>query len=656
MAEREAGIKVTLKNAGFIAGLRGLEIEGKKSGARIGYRMGAGIRSGVSAGVSSAKASMASMAKTAQGHIKTAAALGGAFAVGKFVKDAMSIQTVYRDIAHQLEKSEKRSVGWKDVMKMIRPIADESGQSISDMAGAFRIIATATGSAKYAQEQLAVIGQIATASGKDVALLAGVAEKVNRKFGLSGKAASDAIAQVASQTDIGGPKLESLGNTFDIMASEAVIAGMKGAEGLGQLMGIMNKLDYIIGVEGPGALKEMFKAFDANAPQMRNLSKIKVGFKVDESMDFTARLRKVMEDPKLFKALVPTITGPAKRAFLGMVEPYRKALKEAEAKGATPKAATAAALEAYDKFVNELNQSGKTVKQYSEDAAARAKDDPTVIMRKALNRMATAFQDPKMLDAITKLAKILPTVADKFVWFMDKLVNHPFLTAGAVVGGRAGVSFASGALSSAGKQIGSMAAKSIATKAAAMGAWKVAGAGLGVAAGAAIALYLGKIAIDDLFKQRGAEQKATAERGIESFEVGRKGTMAEKRAALARMKKEHEKLKAEKPGFFEQSFAAGAHIWTGGETPIDQHADTVARSDKAIRELEASIKKQEDAQRNATQSTSRMGTAANNAAADLEKLTPAIQKLVRATGGNPSGGPPNVPPPKPGHPVPGAGG
>lgn len=656
MAEREAGIKVTLKNAGFIAGLRGLEIEGKKSGARIGYRMGAGIRAGTAAGVKAAKASMASMAKTAQGHIKTAAALGGAFAVGKFVKDALSMQTIYRDIAHQLEKSEKRSVAWQDVMKMIRPIADESGQSISDMAEAFRIIATATGSSKYAQEQLAVIGEIATASGKDVGLLAGVAEKVNRKFGLTGKAASDAIAQVASQTDIGGPKLEDLGNTFDIMASEAVIAGMKGAEGLGQLMGIMNKLDYIIGVEGPGALKEMFKAFDANAPQMRALSKVKVGFKVDESMDFTARLRKVMEDPKLFKALVPTITGPAKRAFLGMVEPYRKALKEAEAKGATPKAATAAALEAYDKFVSELNQSGKTVKQYSEDAAARAKDDPTVIVRKALNRMATAFQDPKMLDAITKLAKILPTVADKFVWFMDKLVNHPFLTAGAVVGGRAGMSFASGALSSAGKQVGSIAAKQIAAKAAAMGAWKVAGAGLGVAAGAAIALYLGKIAIDDLFKKRGAEQKATAEADIAAFEVGRKGSLAEKRATLARMKTEHKKLKAETPGFFEKSFAAGAHIWTGGEVPIDQHADTVARSEKSIRDLEESIKKQETAQRTATQSTKRMGDSANTTAADIDKLGTAIHgalKKINPTGAPP--GPPVVPPPRPGHPAPGGG-
>lgn len=654
MAEREAGIRVTLKSAGFLSGLRSLEAASAGSGARMGAGMGAGIRKGVAAGFASAKKTMSAMVGTAKGHIKTMATLGGAFAMGKFISDAMTAQHVYMNIAQQVNRVAGNAETWKTIQASIEPVAKKTGQRFQDLAGAFQRVFAATGDLEFSRNTMEAIGIAATATGEDIGQMANVVQLASRKFGVTGAEAEEVMARLVEKIGVGGMSLDDMNNRFAVMAGEAATAGLKGKEGFSTLLGIMLALDSSIGEKAAPGMRVMFQTLkDGTA----TLAKIQKQSKLKFEPDSTAfdKIRKLLTKEQGRAAAKLTFTSDARVAYDTLARPFEDAFKKAKAEGKKTEEATAIGLKAYDEAMSKMTSSNAKFSDLQAQAAERMKEDPTVIMRSALNTMAQAFTKPEMVDAMRRLAAILPKLANYFASFMEALMKHPLLVGGGLVGARVGLSFAGGALTNVGGQIGSAAAKSIVAQATAMGPWKVAGAGLGIAAGAALAYYLGTIAIDKLFEKRGKEQKATAERGIEAFEVGRKGSLAEKRATLARMKAEHKKLAAETPGFFEKSFAAGAHIWTGGEVPIDQHADTVARSEKSIRDLEESIKKQETAQRTATQSTSRMGTAANTAAADLEKLAPAIQKLVRATGGNPSGGPPNVPPPRPGHPAPGGG-
>src|SRR5690554_2387040 len=100
MAQRESSLRVTIKNQGYLAGMRQLVTKTNETGAKLGK----GLSGPMKAGFKGAVASMKGLMDGLTGHMKTAATLGGAISVGKFVKDAMEMQTVYRNIEHNLAK------------------------------------------------------------------------------------------------------------------------------------------------------------------------------------------------------------------------------------------------------------------------------------------------------------------------------------------------------------------------------------------------------------------------------------------------------------------------------------------------------------------------------------------------------------------------
>jgi hypothetical protein len=635
-----------------------MEGEAAKTGRRMGIKLGAGVK----AGLVGARKAVAGMFGSIKGHVKTAATLGGAFALGKLVKDAAAMSSEFRNIAHQVNKVSGNAETWQSIQSRIEPIAMKTGQNTAAMAEAFRTVFGATGDLEFTTQMLESMGTIATASGKDIGLLANVAEKVNRKFGLTGKNAADAIALIASRTDVGGPSLDAFGRAFDIMATEAENAGLAGEKGLKQLLGIMNELDAKIGVEAPDSLKELFKAFDRTSPQMRQLAKIKVGFKVDESADFAERLRSTMRDPKLFASLEQTITGPAKRAFQGMTEPYRKALREAEARGETPKAATEAAIAAYDKFIAKLDKSGKTVEDYTKDAQDRLKDDPSVQIRLALNKVAQAFTKPEMIAAIERLAKVAPKLADALVTMLDFITKHPYLSAGMAVGGKAAMGFGQGYLSSPGgqaaaKAAGSVASKAFLSKVGAGGAWAKAGQVLGVAAAAYVGWKVGEAIADHAIESKEKVEKTAFAARMGTQAAVRSGDVKRQEEQLAKIHAAMRQTTAERTSFAGRTrdvLGFAASVVTGGEVKMEgeRYQDEMARLRAEESKLRESLNKLYATTDKGKGSTDRAARATQTFADNVEKAGKALGKLVppgQPPGGGPGKGPPGSLPNQPGH-------
>jgi alkylhydroperoxidase/carboxymuconolactone decarboxylase family protein YurZ len=578
--------------------------------------------------------------------------LGGTIATGMLVKDAVELQTLFRDISFLVERVPGQLLSWEQVQEMVTRSAARTGQTTKDMALAFREVYSATGDLQYSVESLDMIGVAATASGKSTVELATIAHMLQRKWGATGETMNDYMARFIEKLDRGGLGLDQLSARFDIVAGEAEAAGMTGAKGISQLFGILEELDKRMGA-GMAArgLKTLLMYLKNGTTQLERFEKAagkKFKFGIDETP--FEKIRKILADPKMREQSMKVFTEMAGTTFEEMAKPFTEAYQGALKEKKSEKQAIEEGLIAYDKMIEKIGASSYTFDKLQDSFQVRKAEDPGVKLRTALNKVRDAFSQPKMVEAIEELADKLPVLADKLAEFIAWVIDNPWKTGALAIGGRVGAPMMSGMMFGAGEKVigeggGGLAMAGLrklgpyAGKAAtALGSYSkkltewstgpmamhnnalkaAAGMGAAAAAGWALGTVIREQIIDPMLKE--AERKRReAHKVSEEAAAGGKLTVEQRQAAIEEIRQKKRKLDA--PLTLEDigptSFERGLAMIVGEEDPEETRRRQLdlltAQEERHMTALEKALTAQEIA----SEGLKKFGEAAGKAAGDV---------------------------------------
>lgn len=462
-----------------------------------GKRMGQALKGPMVAGLKSARTEVAGLVNGLKSGIKIAASLGGALSFAGLAKDAVNMQNTYRNIAFNVNKVAGNSETWISVQKMITGAVDQTGRSAEDLSAAFAQVFEATGSMEFARKAMVNVGETATATGHSVDALANVMQLSSRKFGVGVEDADEAMARFVEKTGIGGKGIEEMSSRFALMAGEAAGAGMKGTEGISQMLGMLLLLDSSIGEKADPGLKMMFQTVKTGSSQFLALKKeMRGGMKFTADMTAMDKILATLTTASGRKAAEVVFTADARVVYDELAKPFDEAMEQALAAGFSKKEAMDKAMAAFRKNLDDSAVSTMKYSKIQEEAVARGKDDPLIKLNKAMARMGEAFTQPKMIAAMNKLADKLPAMADAVADVIGYILDNPWETIAMVVAAKVGMAFAGAAVAKAvasgmARLLGGQAAASGVSAAATALGGTAAGGGAAAAAGGGLMATLG---------------------------------------------------------------------------------------------------------------------------------------------------------------------
>jgi hypothetical protein len=439
--ERPASIKLTLDAGEYLVELKKVGEQNKKTsddGQRKFKAMGAGI--------DAAKRSLGGMLDTAKQGIRTLATLGGAFTVGQSVKGAVELQAQYRQLAFNASEATGSLITAKDVQLTVDRVAAKTTRTNEELTKSYVELFQATGDLEFSGRAIASIGTVATATGKNVDTLTGLAGTLNEKFGVTAATLDDAFATIIGNTDKGGVKLTELAEVGDQLGANLLQAGLRGERGLRFLLGSLNKVE--------GEMGGMARASKGVGQILLNLGKgseLKamakdLGLdpkKLINEKDAIARLMKILSfGKKGLDTLKANFVGPEEQKALRLLftDPFESALQRAKDSGLKGKDAIEQAMRVLEGQIADFGKSTTTAKSLQEQAAKEAKE-PTAALRQALNTLNVAFAQPEMIQAVNDLAKMLPGLAKALGNLLSFAAKHPLLATSGAIGIKAGASF-----------------------------------------------------------------------------------------------------------------------------------------------------------------------------------------------------------------------
>lgn len=621
-----AEVRATLRTNAFSAGLRNMGTEA----ASMGKKMGAAMSGPLKAGLASAKSQIGEMWSSVKSGIKTAATLGGALSLGKMITDSVQLQGKFRDIAFAMNQVPGNMVNWKNLQAQILPIAEETGQEAGKLADAVESIFGETGSADLAVSSIKAIGTIATASGKPVDMLGKIAGALGDKFGVTAKEMPDALAAVTQLASQGGLQFEDMEKALHLMGASARASGMTGAQGMQQMIAFANK-----GGDALGNLKKGLASITSMMDQMADPARqkeIKQAFGVDvvdkkgQLRDMQSVMGDVLSKTKGSKEkLGKVFKGEQLKLMMELGAPFREAFEKT---GGDVRTKTKAGLDAFNENLKNAGKATFNFEEAQKRARERLKDDPSAIMRQALAQISVAFADPKMIESLKELAKLLPTVAAGMVKLTKFAVQNPALAVGGYAGAQVGMSFLASAGSKMTVDLAKGAWKGIGNKiaqdAARSGAWMTAGKALGVAVAAVIAFEIGRRKVEkDLDQFFGGVKNLQDAVGVAKVAGTEGHSLESKQKAIELLKTQIAQEKAKGgPGFVASRVGALSHLVTGGEvkTAEDTQANAIAKAEAELRNLEASVAKMRGGGDQATRALNTLTPAAERAAKSLNKM------------------------------------
>lgn len=442
MATNEAKIVVNIERGAFKSSLKGMESDVAASGKR----MKTALSSSLSAGLGNVKNSMKGMLSGIGGHMKTLATFGGAIGAGMLVKDALHLQTLYRNIAYNINKIPGQAMKWQDVQAAVDRSVEKTGAKAEDMARTFDFLFKEIGDVDVAKNSLEAIGTIATATGGSVDDLAEVVRLAVEKFNIGTDRLPDALANFESLTGIGGKGIDELGRRFGMMAGAAADAGFTGEEGMRGVLGLLMQVDNAIGERAEPAIKRMFEVLRHGGTDIESIEK-KMGRKFNVGEDARERMKAILAKGGPARAeLMKKLTGDAYLAFKQIAPAFDTALEKALASGKSQTEATTMALEAFDRSILGSKEQLRSFEDNAKEAARRLKDDPALQLQKAMNKLQKVMTSPQALASIKKLMDVLPPLAENMAKLLGFILDHPLIAGGAAVVGKGGASFASGYL------------------------------------------------------------------------------------------------------------------------------------------------------------------------------------------------------------------
>ena len=651
MATREGAIRVSLRDGSFRSQFKRttsfVSAQGKK--------MGRAVSGPISSGLSSAKKSITGMFASLNSKIKGTISLAGGLATGVMIKNALDLQGTYRDIAFTLEKLPGEAMSWAEVQDMVTKAADKTGQKSEALAAAFHSVVRATGDLSYSAESVGAIGTAATASGESTESLAKAAELMQRKFGIGNDEIKSGLASFLQLTGSGGKSLDELTGKFAVMAGEAASAGMKGVPGLQTLLGLLLNLDSTIGEKADPGLKMMFQTLKKGSAQLIRLQKEgKIKFEADATgLD---KIRTLLTTKKARAAAEVVFTADARQVFDTLARPFDEAFKEAQEKGMGHVEAVDAGLRAFDDNIKKASRVTMTYADVQKKASARMKDDPSVKLRRAIEKVEQAFAQPAMIEALDTLADKLPALAEQLGDLIKWITENPKTAIAAGVGLKVGGAALGGIAGAAGtKLLGKIGLGAAAKGAAGAGAAGAGAAGTGGAAalaapaaavlgagiaGAGAGYALHKLVFDPRSKDYNKKMRAAEQAASLGATVGNQRTsVQEKKDAIQYLATIRKNLKQGR-WTTENIMGELTSGVTGLESPSQRLERTMADLAKAQEELSRSLSAQLKAQTEGTDGVQKFTRELNQAGDSMRAAFP-------KTAGAPRGGN-NLPPPKPG--------
>jgi len=662
MSIREAAIRVNMKAQGFLTGLRQMlqetDLVSKKMERKFKVVMGRSFQ----AGIKSSKEALKDLGSGIKETMGNAATLGGAIGTGAMINNAMQLQEVYSQVAFQLERATGKAHSLGEVQSFVVSAAKETKRTHEELGTAMAVMLDKGTDPTFAIQSLQSVGHVMNATGKEANQVGRLLSGMSIKFGLNGREAAGMLDQVLAASSKGKLSMEEYMEDFNEFGSIAKTAGFGGKEGLGMMLGLITKMGPALN----GSTGEISAGLDILFERLRDVGIVEGILKAAKpSMKFDkaafAALGDAQQKMEYLAKAGPEAMALFRESFTGREEtaaieaymgPYFTTMQSELKKGKKKTEAHLEAMKVLKSSQTDLKkpfaEQGSVMRQ-----SAAIQETSGAKVRTAMNILSEAMTQPQMLDALDSLAKNMPTLASGFAKLIGFVVKHPALAGAMAIGGKAGLSFASGALGEAGSRIGKDAAKALAKDIKSVGPWKAAGAAIGIAAAAFMAYEGGKALIDSMYEAQGKELGGAVASEAQASAVAGGKDIGAKESALASIQAQIAKAKADQGGFtgaisgaanatFGALAGVGASMGLNDEVKYtDTRADSVAKLEAAERELRDSI----DKQKRSSQGVSQSGDKAASSLDTLSESAVKFAKIVDKLGGGA--------PPKPGNTGPG---
>lgn len=663
MADKEARVRLTLNNSGFLGGLRQTTDEVRRQGEAMAHA----FHKPLLGGLDSAKKSLTSLGSEAKNAAKFGLALGGSFALGAAAKSAFGLRHEVSNLAFAIRAGTGEAVNLDALGAKLEVTANNWSQANRDVVDSYRSIYEQIGDAQFASGVIDAVGEAATASGKSMGVFANIASDTFKFFNVGAKDMRQALAAVISFGEQGGLTIEEIAGTIGQMGASAKLAGASGMEGLSRVLGMANMADSSLGKlkEKIGAVKGLFDRLN-NPDEAKRIGKEIHAQLTDKNGNVRSDalnilISKTGGNTQKLNALFGTGSKEAK-LLAQFGDLYKKGADDSGLKGAKR---TEAGLAALNAAIEKAAQSNLSSEAMREEATRKAQSSETA-MQRSMNALEQAFNQPKMAEAMNKLAQVMPKLASGVAKLLETVAEHPLLAGGAVIGAKIGAGAAEGIGASIAQSLGRKIAseimaqkitvvakpivdglgmvigKEFVTVAAAATPWqnagKLAGAAMGIAVGAYLVEKFGEWIIDKANEQK-ADTQRTAAVGVAVSGTGDKTqiTPALKRAREALRVAEAEARATSRMGMG-GGMGMGASAYSGEVIETTE----VKAAREAVRELEAALAKTSNGGDKVTRSLDNLGNAIDGAAQKLNKLG-------TGSGGDGSNGPPNSPGNAPGY-------
>lgn len=508
-AERAASVKLTLDSGEYLVELKRVGNENKRVGDEGKKKFDA-----MGKGIDAAKGSLKGMLNTAKDGITTLATLGGAFTVANAVKGAVELQARFRHLADSASDVSGVLVTARDIQTDVSRATALTSRTSDELTGSFEQLIAATGDLELSRAAMKSVGTAATATGKSVDLLTSVAGTLNEKFGVTAETMDEALATVIGNSDRGGVKLAELAEVGETLGANLLQAGLTGDRGLKFLLGSLNQVETEMGGMGRSAkgvgqiLMNLGKGSELKA-MAKDLG-IDPAKLVNEK-DAIARLMKILSfGEKGLKTLKANFVGPEESKALKLLftQPFEDALNRAKASGLKGKDAVDQAMKVLESQIGHFGETAVTAATIQKRAADEMQS-PEANLRKAMERLNTAFGQPEIIDSINELSKVLPDVARWFAKLVTFAAKSPLLAGSMAIGGKVGGSFLSGAAQELLKAHLAGAKAAAPTLAEGVAAGAKTGSSLLSAAGTAFGIAAAGLIAAEWIKGKAAEDAAT---------------------------------------------------------------------------------------------------------------------------------------------------
>jgi TP901 family phage tail tape measure protein len=437
MTDKEASVRLTVKDGGFRRAITGATQHVKRSAASMGAGLRSSLTTGAAGGIKAIQGIGGSI-KSAMGPLTGIVGVAGFTALAKGAVDA---EDKFRALAFTMSAGSDQVVEWDDLQRKAQASAKRWGEDSDALAGAMDTVFNTVGDGQFTVQVLDDIAKAARASGEDVSTIAPIVAEMNRQFGVTADEVPEALASVLSLGSRGGLSVKDLGNSLGMLGKVAGIAGLEGEKGMRTMLGLVNELSAASGNSGAavGDLTMILRRLVSDKAVIDNMKK---NFKIDvvgDQLDAVQALRRLLAATggkkeqlgKIFTEKAGTIAEAFGERFGQIVD---------ESAG-TAKERTDAALDDFDKRIAQAAQSAISASDVQAEAEKKSKT-ASANMARAMEQLREAFTTPEMINALTSLAEQLPKLAGVVAKVIAFATESPVAAGSMAVGGM----FAKGAI------------------------------------------------------------------------------------------------------------------------------------------------------------------------------------------------------------------